>query len=62
MPHPGLTPYMKINTKYFDQGVTVIQYMDILFHRLWNHDMQNTRAHETTHTKIQRTKNCPEKY
>ena len=25
-------------------------------------DMQNTRAHETTRLKIQRTKNCPEKY
>ena len=24
MPHPGLTQYMKINTKYFDQGVTVV--------------------------------------
>jgi transposase len=22
MPHPGLTQYIKINTKYFDQGVT----------------------------------------
>jgi hypothetical protein len=22
MPHPGLSQYIKINTKYFDQGVT----------------------------------------
>jgi hypothetical protein len=24
MPHPGLTQYMKINTKYFDRGVTEV--------------------------------------
>ena len=34
----------------------VIQFVGILFHRLWSHDIQNTRAHETTRPKIQRTK------
>ena len=24
MSHPGLTKYMKKNTKYFDQGVTIV--------------------------------------